>query len=301
MLGRKNQNDGLFHLAANQILDEVTVKENIGWSCTLKVSVVEVYNDKLYDLLESMNTVTIQGSKSETKVFGIETRQINTNDKVVGLTQLKEALDLAEKNRRTARTKMNSQSSRSHCLFMLLLSLVHEESSTVLNGELKLFDLAGSECLDSGPNPPKKVLAETTNINESLIFLQQVFVEKKNANFCSCTLTRLVENCFHDRGQAFMIVHLSPSEEHKKESLRSLEFASSLKIVMPRTQENAASKESCNNLSPNQNMMNCKRGDPTSKSLKKQKGQRLMYDDNCVHASKSTSRGDSCTNRLSGM
>ena len=239
MLGRKNQNDGIFHLAANQIFHEVTAKKNVGWSCTLKASVIEVYNDKLYDLLEFMNTVTIRGNKSETEVVGIETRQINTNDKVVGLTQLKEALDLAEKNRRTARTKMNSQSSTGHCLFMLSLSLVHEESSTVLNGELKLFDLAGSERLDSGPNPPKKVLAETTDVNESLIFLQQVFVGKKNANFCSCTLTRLVENCFHGRGQAFMIVHLSPSEEHKNESLRSLEFASSLKNVMPQTQENA--------------------------------------------------------------
>lgn len=233
MLGRKNHNDGIFHLSAKKILDEISVKTDIGWTCALTASIVEVYNDNLYDLLESGNKVTIKGSASETKVFGIETRQITTNDKVVGLTQLKEALDLAERNRRTAGTKVNSQSSRGHCLFMLLLSLVHEESSTVLNGELKLFDLAGSERLDSGPNPPRECVEETKHINLSLSNLRNVFCDRDNASFRNCKLTRLVENCFHGRGQASMIVHLSPSKEHSKLTISSLEFASGLEKVKP--------------------------------------------------------------------
>jgi kinesin family protein 5 len=48
-------------------------------------------------------------------------------------------------NRSTASTLMNSESSRSHSLFVLTISMTNNEDGSCKTGKLFLVDLAGSE------------------------------------------------------------------------------------------------------------------------------------------------------------
>ena len=61
-------------------------------------------------------------------------------------------LSNARDNRKTAETKCNVQSSRSHCIFSLKIEGKHpdcEDESGKISGCLNLIDLAGSERVNS--------------------------------------------------------------------------------------------------------------------------------------------------------
>ena len=136
----------------------------------------------------------------------------------------------AARARSVAKTNMNSQSSRSHSVFMLHLCGCNEESGTMVQGALNLCDLAGSERLDrSGAGSNAQRLKETQAINKSLSCLGDVFNALSNGSshipFRNSKLTYLLQDCLSGDGKALMFVNLSPTLESSNESLCSLRFA----------------------------------------------------------------------------
>ena len=55
---------------------------------------------------------------------------------------------LTERSRKNGETKMNKQSSRSHCIFTISLYMKRKSPDGIVDyhGKLHLVDLAGSEC-----------------------------------------------------------------------------------------------------------------------------------------------------------
>lgn len=99
---------------------------------------------------------------------------VNTPADVLGLMQR------AQLRRQVGETKMNKQSSRSHCLFTLKVhskKIVSSDGQVMeCTGKLHLVDLAGSECAKTAGNdkvdPAKE--RERKNINQSLLTLGRV-------------------------------------------------------------------------------------------------------------------------------
>ncbi len=232
---------GIIPRAVEQILAQARLLTQQKWHFTISASFLEIYNENLRDLLVSMKS-SVASSKSIDKlsikrdhegksyVDGLTSIPIDTNDKMVGIQQLEALMKAAARSRSVASTNMNSQSSRSHSVFMLHLNGRNDECGTAVNGALNLCDLAGSERLDrSGASSDSTRLKETQAINKSLSCLGDVFnalaTGASHIPYRNSKLTYLLQDCLSGDGKALMFVNLSPTTASSSESLCSLRFA----------------------------------------------------------------------------
>lgn len=138
-----------------------------------RVTYIEIYNEKVYDLLNNRNEVKIQ--EQANGELHIERKEmIVTSEKCI-MNLLNEGNNL----RKVAETNMNVQSSRSHTIFSIMIESDEmnapeneEESSTVVS-MLNLVDLAGSERADATGATGSR-LKEGSHINKSLLSLSLV-------------------------------------------------------------------------------------------------------------------------------
>jgi len=158
----------------------------------------------------------------------------------------KDVLDLmntAQQQRRIGETKMNKQSSRSHCIFTLKVHAkcrVMDGGGTMeCNGKLHMVDLAGSECAksagsDGGSN--RGLERERMNINRSLLTLGRVISmlkaqsegrTKNNSRipYRDSKLTRVLQESLGGRCKTVIVATLSPSVTAIEESLSTLNYA----------------------------------------------------------------------------
>ncbi len=229
---------GIIPRSVSKILDQARAMNKQKWNFTLSASFLEIYNENLNDLLTSMQGGEISNKKLSIKrdregksfVDGLTKVPIDVKDTFTGMEQLEALMEVASRSRSVASTKMNSQSSRSHSVFMLHLHGFNEDSGAIVDGALNLCDLAGSERLDrSGAGADAKRLKETQAINKSLSCLGDVFnalaTGASHVPYRNSKLTYLLQDCLSGDGKALMFVNLSPTTASCGESVCSLRFA----------------------------------------------------------------------------
>jgi kinesin family protein C1 len=230
---------GIIPRAVQKVLSQARLLTQQKWNFTISASFLEIYNENLKDLLTSMNGDTSQGNdklsikrnrEGKSYVDGLTSIPIDANDEEVGMQQLGALMQIAARARSVASTKMNSQSSRSHSVFMLHLNGYNDDDGAIVNGALNLCDLAGSERLDrSGAGSDATRLKETQSINKSLSCLGDVFnalaTGASHVPYRNSKLTYLLQDCLSGDGKALMFVNLSPTTASSNESLCSLRFA----------------------------------------------------------------------------
>lgn len=244
---RLGSNRGIIPRAVEQIIEQTLSMKEQGWDMTVSVSVLELYNEDLKDLLPENGSVVVPGEKSKDKlkisyqqgrvaVSGLNSVSIDTTSTHSGMRQLEALLERSGRARTTVATGMNERSSRSHMIFMMELHGVHADGTTVTRGGLRLVDLAGSERLDrTGTANDAARLKETVNINKSLSCLADVFVnlgqKSQHIPYRNSKLTMLLQDCLSGDGKALMIVNVSPTIASSGETLCSLRFADQVSQV----------------------------------------------------------------------
>ncbi|KAJ3088513.1 Kinesin-like protein kif22 [Quaeritorhiza haematococci] len=144
---------------------------------TINVSYLEIYNEKIFDLLCS-ERIPSQGldlretAEKTIVVAGLSKVEIKT------VSEFEKHHEIAIKHRSTASTKLNEHSSRSH--FVMQIMVETSRGNRTLHGKLHLIDLAGSEDNKRTGNVGTR-LVESGAINKSLFVLGQV-VEAVNRN-----------------------------------------------------------------------------------------------------------------------
>lgn len=107
----------------------------------IKVSITELYMEKLRDLLDQNKLDLKIRSDKKRGVFieDITEKYISSPDEVYQL------IEIARNCRSIAATNMNERSSRSHMIFILTISQDNTADLSAKTGKLYLVDLAGSE------------------------------------------------------------------------------------------------------------------------------------------------------------
>ena len=240
-LGRLSQ---LFPGLATRDRDDTKLEirhSNISYS--VWISFAEIYNENIHDLFRKvpMNkkkrpTMKLCEDRSgNTYVKGLREVRVNSADEAY------QALMIGRENLHFAATKLNQQSSRSHCIFTIKLVKVADPSMPHLArvSMLSFCDLAGSERISKTHNVGER-LKEAGNINTSLLVLGRCIksirhnqgLKEKNKKedqvvpFRESKLTRLFKSFFTGLGRSSLIVCISQAQYLFDESVHVCKFAS---------------------------------------------------------------------------
>ncbi|KAK7401681.1 hypothetical protein VNO78_13353 [Psophocarpus tetragonolobus] len=202
----------------------------------ISVSVLEVYNEQIRDLL-------VAGNHSGTTIKRLEIRQAGegmhhipglVEAHVNNMTEVWEVLQTGSNARAVSSTNSNEHSSRSHCIHCVMV-----KGENLLNGEctrskLWLVDLAGSERVAKTEVHGDR-LKETQNINRSLSALGDVIsalaTKSSHIPFRNSKLTHLLQDSLGGDSKALMFVQISPNENDLSETICSLNFASRVRGI----------------------------------------------------------------------
>lgn len=229
--------DGMIPRATHMIYDTITKLKEKSWEYTMEGSFVEVYNEELNDLLGAGRNADSKAKKLEIRHDDARKQTNIINCKSVRLNSasaVEMMLEEAQKNRSVAATKANERSSRSHSVF--ILKLVGENSATGerCEGTLNLVDLAGSERLKHSQAEGDR-MKETQNINKSLSCLGDVIEALGRGTghvpYRNSKLTHLLQYSLGGNSKTLMFVMVSPLEQHLKETLTSLRFATKVSFL----------------------------------------------------------------------
>ncbi|GFO03552.1 kinesin-like protein [Plakobranchus ocellatus] len=239
---------GMIPRTVQQIFTAVRDLEGKGWSYTFVASMLEIYNESIYDLLckgsarEEKLDIKLLGKGEDVHVPKLTTVGVKSEQQVLNL------LRKATESRSVAETKCNQRSSRSHSVFQLRLEGANSITGESSKGLLNLVDLAGSERVkDSGSEGQR--LVEAQSINKSLSNLGNVIMslgnkvsislttiilgnvimslgnKEKHIPYRNSKLTYLLQNSLGGNSKTLMFVNVSPKEECFCETLNSLRFA----------------------------------------------------------------------------
>jgi len=219
---------------------------------TIQVSYVEIYMERIRDLLDPQNEKPKRRSGKPESMQALRKR-INTISEpkikespergiyIVGVTEpfvrdLEDFIQLLQDGniyRAVSKTHHNSQSSRSHAVITLRLACKSLENGTEKTSKLMMVDLAGSEKNKANANRAR--LEEAKKINQSLSTLGRVInalTEKKNhIPHRESKLTRLLADSLGGNSQTCLIITCSPSSYNREETKSTLRFGQRAKTI----------------------------------------------------------------------
>jgi kinesin family protein 5 len=178
---------------------------------TVKVSFIEIYNEKIRDLLDpKKNNLKVHESKEE----GVYVKDM-TESYVGGEDEVFSLLKVGNENRSIGATDMNKQSSRSHSCFILQIDQKNTSDFSSKCGKIYLVDLAGSERI-SKTGAAGETLTEAKNINKSLTTLGLVInalTDGKSTHvpYRDSKLTRILQESLGGNSKTSLIITCSPS------------------------------------------------------------------------------------------
>ncbi|XP_072744875.1 uncharacterized protein [Anoplolepis gracilipes] len=206
------------------------------------VSFAEIYNEIVYDLLSSecqKKRIPLKlGMDSNGRAFikGLKTVYVNS------AAEAYQILMAGQYNLKIAATALNAKSSRSHCIFTIILLKYYVESlpDKVEVSTFSFCDLAGSERLKKTLNIGDR-LKEAQNINTSLLVLGRCLksIHEGQATktdtigpFRESKLTRLFQRALSGKEHLTLIVNVNPLPNLYVETQNVLNFAAIAKKIV---------------------------------------------------------------------
>lgn len=198
---------------------------------TVKVSMVEIYMERIKDLLDPKK---INLNIHQDKENGIHIEDV-TETYVTDEKEVYQIMNLGNDNRSIGVTNMNAQSSRSHSVFIMTITQNNTETLSCKKGKLFLVDLAGSEKVEK-TGATGNTLKEANKINKSLTTLGLVIkhlTDKVSTHvpYRDSKLTRVLQDSLGGNSKTCLIITCSPSDFNQEETVSTLRFGSRAKRI----------------------------------------------------------------------
>jgi kinesin family member 6/9 len=229
-------------------------------SISIRLSVLEIYNEGTTDLLRNSPSVPTMASSAGGTQIQMHTTQttqttqsqiqklsiVDTPNGIIipglyllPLSSEDDAYNLlfeAYSNRVVAEHQLNRRSSRSHVIYTYYITRTKlfpsvngaDVDPEVVNSKLHLIDLAGSERVEK-TGSVGNLQKEASHINRSLTFLEQVVIALTQAKrdhipYRQSKLTYLLKDSLGGNCHTFMVACIWPHEKHGWETLSTLRY-----------------------------------------------------------------------------
>jgi len=202
-----DQLEGIIPRALKQIL---AIKDNRNVTCRY----VQIYEEEMSDLLNNDKTIWPFRKNLNMNIAREEPISIE-NYKTI----LKRGAD-AKKYRATA---LNKHSSRSHCIFTIIV----KDPGSKKSAEFNIVDLAGTECIEKS-KVEGQGRAEAKSINLSLCELNKVVLNLSQGKFDSCRnsqLTWALHDSLHGNCKTILIATIENKLSSEHSIKHTLSFA----------------------------------------------------------------------------
>ncbi|XP_067267413.1 kinesin-like protein KIF13A isoform X2 [Chanodichthys erythropterus] len=242
MMGNGEQ-PGLIPRLCCSLFERVSKEQNEAHSFKVEVSFMEIYNEKVRDLLDpkgSRQSLKVR----EHKVLGPYVDGLSQLA-VMSFEDIESLMSEGNKSRTVAATNMNEESSRSHAVFSVIVTQTLYDLQSGNSGEkvskISLVDLAGSERV-SKTGAAGERLKEGSNINKSLTTLGCVISaladqsagkgKSKFVPYRDSVLTWLLKDNLGGNSKTAMIATISPAADNYEETLSTLRYADRAKRIV---------------------------------------------------------------------
>lgn len=294
MLG-KPSTPGVIYYTSKDLFEKLAViSASDPLPAELKICYFEIYNEKVRDLLtlEQRNFIKCGNKKLRTTPERCRARLQPlpvcdsagdgsslmipnlTYHKPSDAEQLIELIEAGNANRSQHATDANSDSSRSHAIFQILLRRRTRRSNgqggeyELQTSKMSLIDLAGSErasvAYRVGSDRSKNLQREGGNINKSLLALgnciNALADPKRSTNhipYRNSKLTRLLRDSLGGKCQTAMIATVCQHPNHYDDTQNTLMYASRAKCIKLKPERNFTDimiqPKNYNNIIENQN------------------------------------------------
>ncbi|CCH40504.1 Chromosome-associated kinesin KIF4B [Wickerhamomyces ciferrii] len=240
MSGTKHE-PGVIPLSVSEIFRHIENSDKEIYKHELKVSYLEIYNERIFDLLninQITNPTLNNSAQSDLKIRDVPGYGV----KVLGLIEEsvkseQELLTIIQKgdvNRRTGETDFNSRSSRSHAIVLVRVSTTNTVTGIETMSTLSLCDLAGSEKATAQQERRK----EGSFINKSLLALGSVIVKLSSAStsvghipYRDSKLTRLLQPALSGDSLVSVLCTIHTSQSALAETVNTVRFAARAKNI----------------------------------------------------------------------
>uniref|UniRef100_A0A8D2PEM0 Kinesin family member 15 n=1 Tax=Zosterops lateralis melanops TaxID=1220523 RepID=A0A8D2PEM0_ZOSLA len=235
------------------LIEREKEKAGSGKSFLCKCSFIEIYNEQIFDLLDSASSGLFLREHIKKGVFvdGAVEQVLSS------AAEAYQVLTMGWRNRRVASTSMNRESSRSHAVFTITVESM-EKNNEVVNirsSLLNLVDLAGSE-RQKDTHTEGLRLKEAGNINRSLSCLGQVITalvdvgNGKQRHICyrDSKLTFLLRDSLGGNAKTCIIANVHPGSKCFGETLSTLNFAQRAKLIKNKAVVNEDTQGNVNQL-----------------------------------------------------
>ncbi|XP_050987010.1 kinesin-like protein KIF13A isoform X2 [Labeo rohita] len=242
MMGNVDQ-PGLIPRLCCSLFERVSRDQNETQSFKVEVSYMEIYNEKVRDLLDPKGSRTSLKVR-EHKVLGPYVDGLSQLA-VMSFEDIESLMSEGNKSRTVAATNMNEESSRSHAVFSVIVTQTLYDLQSGNSGEkvskISLVDLAGSERV-SKTGAAGERLKEGSNINKSLTTLGCVISaladqsagkgKSKFVPYRDSVLTWLLKDNLGGNSKTAMIATISPAADNYEETLSTLRYADRAKRIV---------------------------------------------------------------------
>ncbi|GAB7366791.1 hypothetical protein MBLNU230_g0742t1 [Neophaeotheca triangularis] len=231
------ENKGIIPRIVEQIFDSIMQTDQT-IEFTVKVSYMEIYMEKIRDLLVPQNdNLPIHEEKGK----GVYVKGLG-EFYAGGVGDVYQLLERGGAARAVAATNMNQESSRSHSIFCIEVAQKNVDTGSARSGRLFLVDLAGSEKVGK-TGASGQTLEEAKKINKSLSALGMVINalsdgKSSHIPYRDSKLTRILQESLGGNSRTTLIINCSPSSYNDAETVSTLRFGERAKTIKQKAKIN---------------------------------------------------------------
>ncbi|MEJ1282550.1 kinesin family member 2C [Cricetulus griseus] len=224
----QNTSKGIYAMASRDVFLLKSQPRYRNLNLEVYVTFFEIYNGKVFDLLNKKAKLRVlEDSKQQVQVVGLQEYLVNCADDVIKM------LNMGSACRTSGQTFANSNSSRSHACFQILL-----RAKGRLHGKFSLVDLAGNERGADTSSADRQTRMEGAEINKSLLALKECIralgQNKAHTPFRESKLTQVLRDSFiGENSRTCMIAMISPGISSCEYTLNTLRYADRVKELSP--------------------------------------------------------------------
>lgn len=230
ILGNSTQR-GIAYLTMEYVFFQLNKRNSNEWIYEVSVSYLEVYNEKVINLLAKSRPLTVtQRGNGDANISGLSMRKVNN------LSEVQKLLVLGNRNRTKHFCNVNTHSNQSNTIFQVHINAPPKSfngdnrDSTV---KLLLVELGGSERNSTEGTRPNTT--DTANICKPILTLKNCLHRladgSRNIPFNDSQLTKILRNSFEDNCLTVMLFNVSPSTTDYSDTYNTLTYANKTKQI----------------------------------------------------------------------